>query len=386
MKIPKNILDIISSNKTSLGDNPALPPDLEDKFLVFLVNKYYEGLLTHFDSVDVEELTNDLSYAMTECKNLESNCKEALEKLCLDIVNEIFNIPNDTLVLDMKLVDKVDAKQERLVPESSADYSFESIEDINSLTSEIYKRRLLNVLIMGAAMYYAEHTEIYSHILDKIDERLKPIYDKIMLVNNLLLFHTKQSLSNKQKDGGKVDVYISNEDTPVRIEAKGIFFPILLEETIKGLLELSIAHGLPKDKEKAEFVLSKTDFKLAEIWDQRLGVPLWEQILKIMSEIEENPLEIGLNFFFMEISQLNPKQFNLAMQEIFANTKAGKRLVKEIINKIRYQKEMDDFNDYMSSQQPNSEEYPLNDDECLTPDDLLNDDLCATTILDEENY
>jgi hypothetical protein len=386
MKIPKNILDIISSNKTSLGDNPALPPDLEDKFLVFLVNKYYEGLLTHFDSVDVEELTNDLSYAMTECKNLESNCKEALEKLCLDIVNEIFNIPNDTLVLDMKLVDKVDAKQERLVPESSADYSFESIEDINSLTSEIYKRRLLNVLIMGAAMYYAEHTEIYSHILDKIDERLKPIYDKIMLVNNLLLFHTKQSLSNKQKDGGKVDVYISNEDTPVRIEAKGIFFPILLEETIKGLLELSIAHGLPKDKEKAEFVLSKTDFKLAEIWDQRLGVPLWEQILKIMSEIEENPLEIGLNFFFMEISQLNPKQFNLAMQEIFTNTKAGKRLVKEIINKIRYQKEMDDFNDYMSSQQPNSEEYPLNDDECLTPDDLLNDDLCATTILDEENY
>lgn len=384
--MPKNILDIILSNKTSLGDNPALPPDLEDKFLVFLVNKYYEGLLTHFDSVDVEDLTNDLSYAMTECKNLESNCKEALEKLCFDIVNEIFNIPNDTLVLDMKLVDKVDVKQERLVPESSADYSFENIEDINSLTSEIYKRRLLNVLIMGAAMYYAEHTEFYSHILNKIDGRLKTIYDKIMRVNNLLLFHTKQSLSNKQKDGGKVDVYISNEDTPVRIEAKGIFFPILLEETIKGLLELSVAHGLPKDKEKAEFVLSKADFKLAEIWDQRLGVPLWEQILKTMDEIEEDPLEVGLNFFFMEISQLKPKQFNLAMQEIFANTKAGKRLVKEITNKIHYQKEMDDFNDYMSSQQANSEEYPLNDDEYITSDELLSDDLCGTTILDEENY
>ena len=386
MILPKNILDIILSNKTSLGDNPALPPDLEDKFLVFLVNKYYEGLLMHFDSVDVEKLTNDLSYTMTECKNLESNCKEALEKMCLDIVNEIFNIPNDTLVLDMKLVDKVDTKQQRLVPENSADYSFENIEDINSLTSEIYKRRLLNVLIMGAAMYYAEHTEFYSHILDKIDGRLKPLYDKIMRVNDLLMFHTKQSLSNKQKDGGNVDVYISNEDTPVRIEARGIFFPILLEETIKGLLELSIAHGLPKDKEKAEFVISKADFKLAEIWDQRLGVPLWEQILKVMGEIEEDPIEVGLNFFFMELSQLSPKQFNLAMQEMFANTKAGKRLVKEIANKIHRQKEMDDFNDYMSSQQSNSKEYPLNDDDEFTSDELINDDLCATTILDEENY
>ena len=386
MNLPKNILDIILSNKTSLGDNPALPPDLEDKFLVFLVDKYYEELLTHFDSIDIQELTDDLSSTMTECKNIENNNKEALEKLCSDIVNEIFNIPNDTLMIDMKLVDKVDTKQERLVPESSEGFSFDSIEDINNLTDEIYKRRLLNVLIMGASMYYSEHTEAYAHNLYKIDDRLKKLYDKIMCINDLLLFHTKQSLSNKQKDGGNVDVYISDELTPVRIESKGILFPILLEETIKGMLELSIAHGLPNERYKAEFITNKADFKLAELWDQRLGIPLWTRIIKTMDEVNEDPLEIGLNFFFMEISQLSPKQFNTAMQEIFANTKAGKHIVKEISNKIHHQKEMDDFNDYMSSHQSNQDEYPINDNDEFTADELINDDLCATTVLDEENY
>lgn len=386
MNLPKNILDIILSNKTSLGDNPALPPDLEDKFLVFLVDKYYEELLTHFDSIDIQELTDDLSSTMTECKNIENNNKEALEKLCSDIVNEIFNIPNDTLMIDMKLVDKVDTKQERLVPESSEGFSFDSIEDINNLTDEIYKRRLLNVLIMGASMYYSEHTEAYAHNLYKIDDRLKKLYDKIMCINDLLLFHTKQSLSNKQKDGGNVDVYISDELTPVRIESKGILFPILLEETIKGMLELSIAHGLPNERYKAEFITNKADFKLAELWDQRLGIPLWTRIIKTMDEVNEDPLEIGLNFFFMEISQLSPKQFNTAMQEIFANTKAGKHIVKEMSNKIHHQKEMDDFNDYMSSHQSNQDEYPINDNDEFTADELINDDLCATTVLDEENY
>lgn len=386
MKLPKNILDIILSNKTSLGDNPALPPDLEDKFLVFLVDKYYEELLTHFDSIDIQELTDDLSSTMTECKNIENNNKEALEKLCSDIVNEIFNIPNDTLMIDMKLVDKVDTKQERLVPESSEGFSFDSIEDINSLTDEIYKRRLLNVLIMGASMYYSEHTEAYAHNLYKIDDKLKKLYDKIMCINDLLLFHTKQSLSNKQKDGGNVDVYISDELTPVRIESKGILFPILLEETIKGMLELSIAHGLPNERYKAEFITNKADFKLAELWDQRLGIPLWTRIIKTMDEVNEDPLEIGLNFFFMEISQLSPKQFNTAMQEIFANTKAGKHIVKEMSNKIHHQKEMDDFNDYMSSHQSNQDEYPINDNDEFTADELINDDLCAATVLDEENY
>lgn len=384
MNAPKNIIDIINSNKTSLGDNPAIPPELNEKFLVFLVNEHYNNIAEQFNHIDIKELSNELSKTITECKRYELQNRQALEQLCMELTNEIFGIPNGTIMIDMKLVDKVDAKQERLVPESTIDYSFDNIEDMNNLTNEIYKRRLLNALIIGAATYYAENISFYTNELNHINPILPSLYEKILSINSLLLFHTKQYKDGNRTDGGKVDVYLSNPETPVKIKAEGIMFPILLEETIKGLLELSISHGLPENREKAEYVTSKSDFKLAEIWDQRLGLPLWNRIVNIMENIGEDPLEVGLNFLFMEISKLKPSHFNAVMQEVFANTKAGHSIMKELSNKIHYEKERDEFDDYML-QQANDNQYPLNDGD-FSSDELINDDLCATNILDETDY
>lgn len=382
MELPKNILNIITSNKTSLGDNPALPPEMDDKFLVFLVNDYYKELLTHFDSIDIEELTDDLSATMTECKRIENENKEALEKICFEFVNNAFNIPSNTLSIDVELVDKIDTQQERLVPESSDNFSFDSIDDIHTLTNEIYKRRFLNALIIGAAMDLAEHYIFCETKLDKINETLRENYKKIWFINNLLLFHTKQSLSKKQKDGGNVDVYISDETTQPRIEAKAILSPILVEETIKGLLELAISHGLPKDKDKAEYVMGKADFKLAEVWDQRIGLPLWTRIRKIM---EECNVSVNPSFLFMELASLETDNFNTTMQEILADTKMGRQLIKEIVRNIHYNIDMDDFDDYISNQQLPQDEIPMNDEE-FTSDDLINDDICSINVMDEEEY
>ena len=382
MELPKNILNIITSNKTSLGDNPALPPEMDDKFLVFLVDDYYKELLTHFDSIDIEELTDDLSATMTECKRIENENKEALEKICFEFVNNVFNIPSDTLSIDMELVDKVDTQQERLVPENSDNFSFDSIDDIHSLTNEIYKRRFLNALIIGAAMDFAEQYMFVENKLDEINGTLRENYKKIWFINNLLLFHTKQSLSKKQKDGGNVDVYISDETTPPRIEAKAILSPILVEEAIKGLFELAISHGLPKDKGKAEYVLSKADFKLAEVWDQRVGLPLWIRIRKIMKECN---VSVHPSFLFMELASLETDKFNTTMQEILAGTKMGRHLIKEIVRNINYNIDMDDFDDYISNQQLPQDEIPMNDEE-FTSDDLINDDICSINVMDEEEY
>lgn len=384
MNAPKNIIDIINSNKTSLGDNPAIPPELNEKFLVFLVNEHYNNIAEQFSHIDINELSNELSKTITECRRYELQNRQALEQLCMELTNEIFGIPNGTIMIDMKLVDKVDAKQERLVPESTIDYSFDNIEDMKNLTNEIYKRRLLNALIIGAATYYAENISFYTNELNHIDPILPKLYEKILAINSLLIFHTKQYKNGSRTDGGKVDVYLSNPETPVRIKAEGIMFPILLEETIKGLLELSISHGLPESREKAEYVTSKSDFKLAEIWDQRLGLPLWNRVVNIMENIGEDPLEVGLNFLFMEISKLKPSHFNAVMQEVLANTKAGHNIMKKMSDKIHYEKERDEFDDYML-QQDNDNQYPLNDGD-FSSDELINDDLCATNILDETDY
>lgn len=381
MSAPKNILRIIASNKTSLGENPALPPENEEKFLISAVNRYYDEVASHFDAIDTEEIAEDLSKTVTECRRIEAKNREALEKLCSGIINEIFNIPEETIILDMNLTDRIDTRQERMVPESSDGYTFESIDEINSLTREIYKRRMLNVLTVGAAMHYAEDVDRYAGKLDAIDPRLKPLYRKIMCINNLLTFHIS---NGKNTDGGRVDVYLSGHGNRVVIKSYGILFPILLEETIKGILELSIAHGLPEEREKAEYITGKTDFKMAEIWDQRLGLPLWNQIASLMKSIGETPEETGINFMMMEMAQMKPEHFNSSMQEILAGTRSGGRILKKLCRTIAGEKENDEFNDYVH-QMNGSTKNTINDEEGeFTPDDLINSDLCSGTILDEE--
>ena len=85
----------------------------------------------------------------------------------------------------------------------------------------------------------------------------------------------------------------------------------------------------------------------------------------------------------MEISMFKPSKFNPIMQEILAGTNTGKKLIEKLSEKIYYEKEQDDFIDYIQTKQ-NDDTYQLNDDE-FTSDDLINDDLCASTTLDEED-
>ena len=191
--------------------------------------------------------------------------------------------------------------------------------------------------------------------------------------NNLLLFYEKDTFnSEKNTDGGKVDVTISSEQEFSIIKAEGLLFPILVEETIKGILELAISHGLPQNLEKAKYVISKSDFKLAELWDMRLGFALWKLIEKEMETCGYDMTDIGINFFLMELSQMSCEQFNKSLKEIFARTKRGREVMTNIAEKIIYNKEKDDFEDYIKSK--NDAAVQINDDDYFTPEELITDE------------
>ena len=100
------------------------------------------------------------------------------------------------------------------------------------------------------------------------------------------------------------------------------------------MLELAISHGLPKNSAKAKYVIGKSDFKLAELWDMRLGYSLWNLIEDEMTECGYDMLEVGLNFFLMELAEMACETFNASMQEVFARTKKGKRVLSETLNHL----------------------------------------------------
>lgn len=373
VKLPTHILTALKDNKTSLGEHPSYPPEEEEKFIVELLSKTFNELIQKVRDMDYETMKKELGKILGQCKKIESENKEALEELCANIINELFNIPEDTIEITSKLVDKVDTSIERLIPEKTTDYPFDDIKDMNYLTDEIYKRRMLNALVAGASIFYTNNIGGYVKELFEINSDLPSLYKKALDYNNVLMFYEKDSFNDKHStNGGKVDVTISSNDTYPLIKAEGLLFPILVEETIKGLLELAISHGLPKNSEKAKYVIGKSDFKLAELWDMRLGFSLWKLIEEVISKCGFDLIEVGINFFLMELSEMEAEDFNNTLQEIFAKTKKGKEIVSEICNKILHEKEQDEFDDYI--QNKNDKLVQINDNEYFTPEELLIND------------
>lgn len=372
VELPKHIIKSLRTNRTSLGEHPAFPPEEEEKFIVNLVSDTFNDIVENTDIEDITVLENELSTIIGQCRKIEKDNIQALEELSYKIITEMFDIPSDTLKMEGKIVNKIDTSTERLVPEKTEGFSFDDIDDMNYLSGEIYKRRMLNALVAGASMYYMNYIGNYIKEIFEINPDLPSLYKKMIDYNNLLLYISKDTLNTKETtDGGKVDVTISSKDEYPIIKAEGLLFPILFEEAVKGILELAISHGLPNNVEKAKYVISKADFKIAEVWDMRLGYALWKLIQDEISECGYDILEIGINFFLMELSQMDTEEFNSTLKEIFARTKKGKRNIVEIVQRITYNKDKDEFDDYIKTK--NDSTIQINDDEYFTPEELITD-------------
>lgn len=367
IQLPKHILDALQNNKTSLGEHPSYPPDEEETFIVNTVAHKFSKICDNKEIVDIEQVKTQLGKLITDCKKIEEKNISALEQLCVSIVTELFSIPEETIQLDAKLVSEVNTDNQRLLPEKTDDFSFDSIDDMNHLSDEIYKRRMLDSLVVGAAIYYSNNISLYIKELFEIDSELPSLYKKIMEYNSILLFFEKDTITDKDNsiDAGKVDVTMDMPQNMVTIKSEGIIFPILLEETIRGILELAIAHGLPEDRKKAEYIIKKADFKLAELWDIRLGITLWDIIMEQIDNLDF----VEPNFFLMTLSEFSPEKFNAYLREIFAKTKKGEEILQNIIKKIVSEKDNDEFDDFIA-QSNNSFQI---DDGYFTSEELVTD-------------
>lgn len=353
LELPQHIKKGISSKTTSLGDNSALPPSTE--YMEKILGKYYCELTQEFEGKSVNELIKELNDLVTESQNEERKNRPALEKLCSEIVSDFFEIPEDTIRIEINLTDTVDTTGYRMLPEEMEDFSFEDIADMTNIGKEIEKRRMLNALVEGASESVAYNIPSYVQKLFEVNPVLPALYTKIIKYSQYLMFALDETkLKDANGGGGSVKVIMKSAPDMLSIKVDATLFPVLLQNTIKGVLEVSILQGLPDNKDKAYYVMKKSDYKLAEIWDSRLGVPLWQRMEKMIPDIEK----VGLNFFFMELSMLPVDIFGQALQEIFVGTKKGNEIVEDICEKIVGEKEEEDFYDYIDQ---NNSLYPIED-------------------------
>lgn len=337
--LPQFLFKLVKTHTTSLGDNEAFPFSDDYPFDYVLLKKRYNEVCDAIDdiglaSLNEDDLVSELSSLVTECKRLEEPVRDALEKICENALNRLFAIPEESINMSFKLVDKIKFKSAiRMRPESNDDvkYTFKDIADIDLSNKAVGKRRFVNALIQGAAYLYSGIEGLYIDDIDKINPKLPRLYRKIRIINDYLLFTKKEEMSDdKPMQGSYVETHLGIADSKTTIKVQGLIFPLLFQESIKGLFELFSAHGLPQDREKAQYIVKKADFVLAEPWDLRLGVGLWKMIFGGVEDTNMIP------YMFTSFVKIPTNEFNLSVKEILSNTEKGNEIVNSLIKDAEY--------------------------------------------------
>ena len=337
--LPQFLFKMVKTHTTSLGDNSMFPNDDEYPFDYMLLKTRYNEVCDAMEELNLanlneDELVSELSTLVKQCKELEKPVRDSLERICENSINRLFAIPSETINFKCKLVDSIKFKNAiRLRPESDEDikYTFADVHDIEFSKKAIEKRRFINSLIQGASYLYANVMGLYIEDIDKINRELIPLYRKITIINDYLLFTKEEEMTDdKPMQGSYVETHLGNEDERTTITAQGIIFPLLLQETIKGMFELFSAHGLPKDINKAKYVIKKSDFVLAEPWDLRLGVGLWK---KIFGKIQDTNM---IPYMFTNLIKQPTEEFADSIREILSSTAKGEEIINNLMASAEY--------------------------------------------------
>lgn len=394
-------------NKLSQGDTPLkkipLPSAQQpnNNFQELLASERYKQVIARVreytgintpitgDS-NIMPLAQMMMTAHNQIIQTERAHREQLEQLAVELVMKEMGIPEGALQFNAKIVgmgeigtddfNREMGQQPNIEP---VDVETDLMDDLEKIDLEKAKRRLINNMIQGASK---KGHYMYHYVADKIEEitgseDLINQYGVLMSINDTLYWQ----LSDEQMKmmmggaggggsvGGKEEV--DRNTNPPTIVARGINFPILVHELIKGTLELFAIQGRPTDEEGNESenwgeIEGSEDTLEKEVWDLRLGPAIWDRIRSQFPEdilTDENKAELQ-NYLLVEIFKLPAKQFLVFMKEVISGSENGKRLMNELMSGVDqmfrdqdYQNAIAAFNDDLNDVTDNTDDDDLDD-------------------------
>ena len=357
----------IEKGETPFSENPGLPKSEPNSFEEIIASKRFKDVVekvkryTGLTSVTGQnafmQLQMMLMNAVREVKSIENTHTEQLENLAIELVKKELAIPENAFQYDVQLSSSMGQVDTSKMRKSSEEPTAEEIEKEFNVTEEEAeedilnfidafekfdlekaKRRFINSLIQGASKKGHYMFELISDELESIDGRLLNLYGVLMSINDLLYWvmpdETMQMMSGSgQSAEGSTEV--DPETEPPTIKAKGLFFPILVHEIIKGVYEVLGSQGLPDDPKKAEMVMASQDTLPYEIWDLRLGPVIWEKFVESYpDELFEDDMREIQNYLFTRFSMLTTEEFFEVTKMILSGSKQGKQIVKKMVDEI----------------------------------------------------
>lgn len=307
----------------------------------------------------VMQLQMTLMNAHNTVVQIERNHREQLEQLAVELVMKEMGIPEGAIEYDAKIVGmgeidmsdfQHDEENEENPEQIEIENEIEIFNDVQNLDLEKAKRRMINSIIQGASKkgHYMFH--LVPERLEQItgNPNILNLYGTLMSINDINYWQISDELikglggsaAGKESAEGPEE-----EGGPGKVIARGINFPVLVHELIKGTLELFALQGRPEDG--FEDVESTEDTLEKEMWDLRLGPAIWDRIRNQFPEeilTDENKVELQ-NYLLVEIFKLPAKKFLVLVKELLSGSDRGKRMMNELmdgINKMFNDQEYED--------------------------------------------
>ena len=383
-RMDPSIQSKLEKGETPMSDNPGLPRKDEDEFdnsfEQLIASKRFKDVVekvkryTGVQEVSQNQLMNlqmMMMNAVQEVKQIESNNEGYLEQLAVDLVKQEMSIPDDAFQYDVEItsmpgqIDMSGMKSDSEEPEDedvieqfgvSEDEAEDDLENFmvafEKFDLEKAKRRFINSLIQGASKkgHYMFH--LVEEQLNNLNPRLLNLYGVLMSVNDLLYWILPdQMVMNAAQSGqgmeGKEEVDETTD--PPTIRAKGLFFPILVHELVKGVYEVMGTQGLPDDPKAAEMVMASQDTLPYEIWDLRLGPVIWEKFMESYPEkLYEDDMREIQNYLFSRFSALSTEEFFDVAKMILSGSEKGKEIVSKMVDEIIEELRQEEYDDAMS--------------------------------------
>ena len=403
----------LSTGEHPLGKHQAFPDvDGGDSFEEVIASKRFKDVIekvklaTGLETVDPQatmSLQPMMGQALMRTMQIESQHKQDLEELAIDVVMDNLGVPEGDLQFDVQLKkptlagmqNKPKEPKKQKEPKNQEEEQ-EAADRLQKLDLERQKRRFINSLIQGSSKKALYLFHMVEERLNEIDPDLVNLYSLLMSVNDLMYWvmpdMDMRMAAGEGEDLGAGREELDLETDPPTIKAEGALFPILVHEIFKGVMEYVSAHGLPSDPEFAEEVIGMEDTLPAEIWDLRLGPVIWEKFMEAYPQelLTNDDSRRIQNYLYFRIISLEAEQFLDLAKKMLSGSDEGKMLVKKLVDEIVQQLKEEDYEEAVGidTNDDDSSTMLATEPSGFTIDDLVDssdesEELDVDTILDK---
>ena len=399
----------IERGETPYSDSPFFPKKKEGERQSFeekAATKRFADVISKLERYLGERVPNNLGGLQMllmglfrDVKQFESGKERQLENLAVELAE------NELLDEKYRGFIKFEAKFKNLGDAPSANFQNEpeefSSEDIElafedngedldefldafeNFDYKVAKRRFFNAITQGFAKKGHFMFELVRDRLEEMEPGITDKYGALMALNDYLYWMLPPEMmeamaGSQQNIGGEEEIEFETDESGEQtgnmiVKAKGVIFPIIVHELLKGYMDIILAPSLPEDPIQAQMVRAKADTLVNEIFDIIVGVYLWERLIqsfpaKVFDDAENMKTVQGL--IFREIIKIPKNRFISLAQRVNAGDQSAYAEMERIADDVMDQLNKQDLEEILGS----FEAYDDEDDDYPTTPTSDDDD------------